>query len=66
MATTLILVVGVTLIVSALCSLLEATLYSTRIATIGSTWKLVTNFGLGTPAANHNPWIRSLSSTTAG
>jgi CBS domain containing-hemolysin-like protein len=32
MATTLFLVVGVTLIISALCSLLEATLYSTRIA----------------------------------
>ncbi len=32
MTTTLILVVGVTLVVSALCSLLEATLYSTRIS----------------------------------
>ena len=32
MTTTLILVVGVTLVVSALCSLLEATLYSTRVA----------------------------------
>ena len=32
MATTLILVVGVTLIISAMCSLLEATLYSTRVA----------------------------------
>ena len=34
MATTLILVVGVTLVASALCSLLEATLYSTRVATL--------------------------------
>ncbi len=32
MTTTLVLVVGVTLVVSALCSLLEATLYSTRVA----------------------------------
>ena len=32
MFTTLILVVGVTLIISAMCSLLEATLYSTRVA----------------------------------
>ena len=32
MTGTLILVVSVTLVVSALCSLLEATLYSTRVA----------------------------------
>ncbi len=32
MATTLILVIGVTLVVSALCSLLEAALYSTPVA----------------------------------
>jgi len=32
MVTTLILVVSVTLIISAMCSLLEATLYSTRVA----------------------------------
>ena len=34
MATTLVLVVGVTLFMSALCSLLEATLFSTRVASL--------------------------------
>ncbi len=34
MGTTLMIVVGATLIVSALCSLLEATLYSTRVASL--------------------------------
>ncbi len=34
MTTTLFLVVGVTLLVSAFCSLLEATLYSTRVASL--------------------------------